>query len=467
MGKSILGCISESIYLFTYSDEVNATLGRLTRRVDKVISVAARKGFNYRLEHCKESVELLFTIRNLCEAFGITMDELEPLPSRVDLPQNPEADEMRTNTFYPQYNDMCVGTSDDIAISHMSASPLNQRPGVIPRGTVRIVLMELERRGLSPITEVLTPPESETNEGMYTNDSAAGGQFSVVPEHETDLTTLVAIPDITQPPESIPDPSHGDRPITPTVNLIRATPQNSQEAGLPVLVPLQPTPPNVTMQPALHPIPDLPHPEPMCPDQTPAGSPTDLPPIPELTSSDAAVSEPPVAYAAVPKPAVPDPTVPEPAGPKASVPVPASGAGVTAADTAVPEPPVSQPPVPEPLAHVPDPTIAEDTSHPLASRKRKRAGMASLTHTRPIHESLGVPRSSAIRTRSASLAAHPRTRSASCSRSVSCSRGEKCKAENSGDDWESNKRCRAWRVLFFLSVFDFLMSHNFSACLNK
>ena len=93
MGKSILGCISGSIYLFTYSDEVNATLSRLTRKVDKVISVATGKGFNCHLEHCEESVELLFTmIRNLCEAFGITMDELEPLLSRVDLPQNPEAD---------------------------------------------------------------------------------------------------------------------------------------------------------------------------------------------------------------------------------------------------------------------------------------------------------------------------------------------------------------------------------------
>ena len=372
-------------------------------------------------------------IGNLCEAFGITMEELEPLPSRADLPQDPEADEMGTNTFYPRYNDTCVGTSDDIAESQMSASPLNQRPCAFHRGTVRIV----SREELSPIPEVPTPPESVADEEMYTDAVETGGHFSFVPK-KCELTPSVALPDSTQPPESIPDPSHEDRPVPPTVNLIRATPQNSQEALLPVQVDLQLTPPDAPMQPALHPTPDAPHLEPMCPD---------LHLVPATTGSDAPVSDP-----AVPEPAVPESVAPDPAIAEATL--ASGGATVNTAviDPPVSPPPVSEPPVSEPpipVATVSDPTIPEphpnsqDTSHPLAPRKRKRAGTVSQIRPRPVPDTLGVPGSSGIRTRSVSLAARPCTRSASRSRSVSVSRGEKRKAENSGDDRESNKRQKA------------------------
>ena len=180
------------------------------------------------------------------------------------------------------------------------------------------------------------------------------------------------------------------QPVPLSVNVIRPTPENSQEALLPSLVPLQPTPPE---QPALTPLPEADVPEPSCP-----------PPMPQTLT--------------IPEGLAPvDSTLPLASIPSSDVLVP---------DTSSPD--------------AIDRDSFQALPEPSVPQKRKRA-----SSVRP-SASIAVP-DSGVRTRSVSLAARfpagPQTRSVSRSRTPSFSRGEKRQGGDSGDDQEWNKRRKA------------------------
>ena len=348
----------------------------------------------------------------------------------------------------------------------------NVGPPAIHQETEQSVLSSL-----SPIPEVTTPPESASEDEMDVYDSEVpGGIFEgppvpellvhAPPEHaflsgsapETQIhvpATISSVPEpspsmvVSTPPGSsfgeapserapqdptpthpLPSTSHSTpeqaiptanpeppiRPMTPRVNLIRPTPENSQEAAIPALVPLQPTPPQSSMQLPVIPKPDSSVPELTCPETTLPGT-TIFAPM-QSTEAESLVPVDPVPNP-IPEAAVPDPTCPE------TAPVPA---------VSVPEPP---------LAHGTSLPVAL----PLSQGKHKRARASSVRPSSSVPDRLGVPDSGTrVRTRSTSLAASfssgPRTRSVSRSRTPSVLRGEKRKAEDSGDDWE-NKRQKA------------------------
>lgn len=407
---------------------MNDSIGLLSGRVEHVLSVAIGKGFKHRLGNCEEGVERLYTlIGGLCTFLGITENELEPVPSRRELSNNPDVEQYGTNTYYPRWSDRGVGTFDDTFSVEMHASAYNPRP--VPQAPWNIlsplhepssiappdIVMETDNSPipspLTPIPEAPTPPDSSSEEEFIPSDLgvrlSAGRESSPAVVSAVELGSKLpsglvsklpsapemqpALPLTVEPsPESAPNSSlpvgnlpstleQPVRPVTPSVNLIRPTPENSQEAMVPNIVALQPAPSEASVQTAPIPLPEDHVPEPTGPPLTPATL-----PIPELL---------PRVESVLPLPTIQGSAIP------------------------VPDPP-------SPDATVRD--LSRTLPEPVVSRKRKRA--SSVRPSRSVQAGLGVPASGA-RTRSTSLAATvragPRTRSLSRSRSPSLSSGEK------------------------------------------
>ena len=264
-------------------DRLTARVGHLVTQVGKVVSTAEGKGLEPRMAQCEDKLDRLANVLDrFVEYFGLTIGDLDYLPTRRDVNENPTPEELGTNTYYPRYTDKGLGTSDDVVTTQMSSSPHNPRdvpqpvagpsrpvrasmhssvPDVpsgtgdavpIPEGTtltgpesapenlpapvseVRDDTVRLLHRALSPVPEAITPPESPTPTPSV--DTPAAGPIE-------DPTASVLTPDL--PP----------RLITPNVNLICPTPENSQEAAMSNVVALQPTPPDTSIGPS-QPAPD-------------------------------------------------------------------------------------------------------------------------------------------------------------------------------------------------------------------
>ena len=258
-------------------DRLTARVGHLVTQVGKVVSTAEGHGIEPRMAQCEAKLDRLATVLDrFIEYFGLTTGDLEYLPTRRDLNDEPLPEEVGTNTYYPRYTDRGLGTSDDMVTGEMSSSPLNPRtvpqPVAGPSALVHpIIHSPVADPPTVPMPEVPLPssPESAPEKispraflppgppSVVEDDSVRPLHWSlspvpeaITPPESPTPTASIASPAVGQIAEPTAPPLTADlppRPITPTVNLIRPTPENSQETAMSNVVALQPTPPDTLM----------------------------------------------------------------------------------------------------------------------------------------------------------------------------------------------------------------------------
>lgn len=266
----------------------------MTDRIGQLVPVAEARAYEPRMARCEEALDrLVAVVQNFCDYIGIPIEDLEPLPTRLDLTDDPAIEDWGTNTYYPGYVQKGVGTSDDSVLQRMDCSPLNPGPhfeaqGSAPAAPVATVVPITSADPTTPAptrVPVQSPEErpiscpTPVEDSRVTSLPEAPPSISALPRH-----SLSPVPELSTPPESppvptapcpvpVPDDSRllespappevpsasltdsdlhrpeppvgtsdvPDRPITPQLNLIQPTPQNSQEDVLSPVVLLEPT----------------------------------------------------------------------------------------------------------------------------------------------------------------------------------------------------------------------------------
>jgi hypothetical protein len=319
-------------------DKLEAKLGRLTDQIGNLVPHAEARAFEPRMAQCEVALDRLAeVVQNLCDYLGMPIDDLEPLPTRRDLTDDPEPEDFATKVYYPRYVQRAVGTSDDTVFRQMDFSPWNRGgqyepqdppiPCAAPPAASEVLV---PRQPLSPIPEV--PTEEGTPVGsLPVPEEPSAPAADSDPRHP--LSPVPPIPEVPTedgtPVESHPVP---EEPSAPAADSDTSRPK---PPVVDTAVPAQPSPP-----PDAHPAQSLPVLEEAAAltavPEEPSAAVADLnADCPEPTFADSAVPDQP---AAAPEDVTPaeSQTVPEePVAPSADL------------DVTCPEPLIAECEVPE------------------------------------------------------------------------------------------------------------------------
>lgn len=254
------------------TDILAARLELLIANAERALAVPRQDELSMQIRRCEDQIDRLKeVVLDLCEFQGIPAEGFGPTPVRPRMDQLPARQDMCTNMYYPLYRERAVGPGEELREANVrNGFDLAEAP--MPRHFSRHILSNVPPSPPPPSPSPPASPMGVDAPAMTADDEPAHPPPMPLPQ-------IVTIQDEPAPPP----PNH------PPVNLILATPDNSQETAPVGTILRVPTPPQPAPLPPPAPIFSSIHP-PIDMDETLDGPPAAAAAVLSVASPSAPVS---------------------------------------------------------------------------------------------------------------------------------------------------------------------------------